>query len=404
MKLYEGLKVIDITNNVAGPTIGQWLGEYGAEVIHVEKPVIGDDSRHFPPVSNGESMFYSTLNHGKKSIAVNLKDPDGCELIKKLCVDADILIESNRPGVMKRLGLDYEVIHEINPRLIYCSVSAYGQTGPNALRPGYDIIAQGASGLVYYNGEADSGPVINKAIIGDLSSAVMGFGAVNAALYYRERTGKGQQVDIALTRVMTYFGANFDERLIYNRKAIKGSSNMALLSPYGMYRCPDGEYIIIACANNALTFKFFDCIGRPELKYDPRFGSNEKRVQNNDIMFGILMEWLGEMRTADNAAKALENAGIPYTRVYDYDDVLNDPHYNECGWFTDVPMPESFTEHTVRKVVNAPFKLSEVEPEYKPMNGFAADTKEVLTELGSPEEKIRELIMKIGRASCRERG
>ena len=153
MKLYEGLKVVEFTTNIAGPTVGQWLAEYGAEVIHIERPVIGDDSRAYPPLVNGISIKYCTLNHGKKSVILDLKDPDGNKIARELCKDADIVLESTRPGVMDRLGLGYEAMHELNPRLIYCSVSAWGQTGPYAHRPGYDLIAQGASSIMYYNGD-----------------------------------------------------------------------------------------------------------------------------------------------------------------------------------------------------------------------------------------------------------
>ena len=153
MRLYEGLRVVEFTTNIAGPTIGRWLAEYGADVIHVERPVYGDDSRGYPPMFDGVSAQYHTLNHGKKSLVLDLKDPEGLKIAKELCKTADIVLESNRPGAMDRLGLGYEALREINPRLIYGSISAWGHKGPYADRPGYDVIAQGASGMMYYNGE-----------------------------------------------------------------------------------------------------------------------------------------------------------------------------------------------------------------------------------------------------------
>lgn len=205
---------------------------------------------------DGVSAQYHTLNHSKKSLVLDLKDPEGLKIAKELCKTADIVLESNRPGAMDRLGLGYEALREINPRLIYGSISAWGHKGPYADRPGYDVIAQGASGMMYYNGDDNTGPVKVFCEIGDYGAATSGFGANNAALYYRERTGLGQYVDISLVKTLASMAVKLDDQRIYHRETKKtGSQGSNLLCPYGTFRCPDGKYIIIACSNNSLTFR-----------------------------------------------------------------------------------------------------------------------------------------------------
>ena len=392
MKLYEGLKVVEFTTNIAGPTVGQWLAEYGAEVIHIERPVIGDDSRAYPPLVNGISIKYCTLNHGKKSVILDLKDPDGNKIACELCKDADILLESTRPGVMDRLGLGYETMHELNPRLIYCSVSAWGQTGPYAHRPGYDLIAQGASSIMYYNGDDETGPVKIFTEIGDQCGGLAGFAAVNAALYYRERTGLGQHVDISLVRVLASMSVKLDDLRILHKKTEKqGNQGSPLLCPYGVFKCPDGNWIIIAASNNALAFQFFRVIGREDLISDPRFETNVKRVEHQKILAPIMYEWFDKMGTIDNIEKALLEGGVPCSRVYSYEDVDKDPHYHEAGWFTDIPMPEEMTNLKARRIVSSPFGFSEMSPEYIPTKGFGAWNHEIIGKLGYTPEQIDEL-------------
>ena len=391
VKLYEGIKVVEFNTNIAGPTIGRWFVEYGAEVIHVERPIVGDDSRGYPPMFNGVSAQYLTLNHGKKSVILDLKDPEGVKIAKELCRDADVIIESNRPGVMDKLGLGYEDIKAINPDIVYASVSAWGHKGPYANRPGYDLIAQGASGMMYYNGDDDTGPVKIFCEIGDYGAATSGFGAVNAALFHRERTGQGQYVDISLVKTLAAWAVKLDDQRIYHRKTKKpGSQGSNLLCPYGTFRCPDGNYIIIAASNNALTFRFFKLIGRPELCEDPRFASNMKRMEHSDILMPVLYEWLEKMGTAAAAEKALLDANLPCTRVYSYEDVDQDPHYHEAGWFADIPMPEGF-ELESRRLVGSPFEFSADKPEYKPLEGFGCGNHEVLGRLGYSKEYIDQL-------------
>lgn len=403
MKIYENLRVVEFNTNIAGPTIGRWLAEYGAEVIHVEKPVIGDDSRHYPPVLNGQSLQYFTINHGKKSITLDFKDPEGKQIACDLLKTADVLIESNRPGVMDKMGLGYEEVHKLNPKLIYVSVSCWGQKGPYASRGGYDIIAQSASSLVYYNGTEESGPVKIYTEIGDYVGALSGLAAVNMALYSRDRTGIGQHVDISLVRALASMAVKLDDCRIFQQKTVKpGNMGSALLSPYGTYKCPDGKFITIATSNNKLAFKFYNLIGRDDLITDPRCVSNIKRLENNDFLLPILLEWLEKMGTAQNAENALVGAGIPCTKVYSFEDVDKDPHYNEAGWFSDIPMPESITDIRNRRIVGSPFGFSDATPEYAPLEAFGGATHEIIGSLGYTAEQIDELQEKWSKAVCSE--
>lgn len=392
MKLYEGYRVIEFTNNIAGPLIGQWMGEYGAEVIHIERPVAGDDSRHYPPVVDGVGLQYYTFNHGKKSIVLDLKDPEGKEIARKLAAQADVLIESNKPGAMDRLGLGYEEIKSINPGIVYVSVSAWGQKGPYRERPGYDLIAQAASGFMYYNGEPDSGPVKAYTEIGDYCAGLAGFAGVNAALLHRERTGEGQHVDISLVRTLAMMSAKLDDCRIYGRETTKlGNVGSSILCPYGCFRCPDGEWLVICCSNNSLTFRFFHLIGRDDLIEDERASSNEARMENGDFLFPIFYQWLDEMKTAENAEKALAQAGVPCTRIYTFGDIDRDPHYNEAGWLVDIPLPEEVKSIEGRRIAVAPFGFSAVEPEYKVGQHMGEANQEVIGALGYDSERIEEL-------------
>lgn len=392
MKLYEGYKVVEFTNNIAGPIIGQWMAEYGAEVIHIERPVAGDDSRHYVPVVDGVGLQYYTFNHGKKSVVLNLKDPEGNEIARKLVREADVVIESNKPGSMDRLGLGYEDVKSINPGVVYVSVSAWGQTGPYRERPGYDLIAQAASGMMYYNGEPDGGPVKVYTEIGDYSAGLAGFAGVNAALLYRERTGEGQHVDISLVRTLAMMSVKLDNCRIFGKETPKlGNTGSNILCPYGCFECPDGEWLVICCSNNSLTYKFFHLIGRDDLITDERSATNEARMENGDFLYPIFFKWLNGMKTAANAEKALAGAGVPCTRIYSYEDIDKDPHYNETGWLVDIPLPKEVKSIDSRRIAGAPFGFSAVQPEYEVGQHLGESNHDVIGKLGYSSEKIEEL-------------
>jgi len=233
MNIFEGIRVLDFTNNLAGPYAAAMLSDYGAEVIHVEKPVLGDDNRAYLPRYEGQSMSFMDNSHGKKSLVLDLKDPEAVKIVEKLVKETDVLIESYRPGVMKRLGLDYEAMKKVRPDLIYCSVSAFGQTGPEAGRAGYDIIAQAVSGLMYMTGDQDGPPRKVGITVGDNVGALTAFGAIGAALYYRERTGIGQQIDVSLVKTLMWMSNKIDDLVLNGHMQHRNGNHHLTLCPYG---------------------------------------------------------------------------------------------------------------------------------------------------------------------------
>lgn len=386
-KLYEGLKVIDATNNYAGPMAGAMLADYGADVIHIEKPVLGDDNRFFPPMVDGISINYCVSNRGKKSLVLDLKDPRGAEAFKKLARDADVILESYRPGVMERLGLDYQAIRKLNPRIIYCSVSAYGQTGPYADRPGYDVIAQAVSGMMEMTGEPDGAPTKIGAAIGDWVGALNAFGCIGTALYYRERTGRGQHIDIALARSLMWMAAKLDH-VITGTVATRTGNHHSNLAPYGIFQGNHGESVVIGALSSNLWTKLCDVMNRPEMAKDPRFISNDQRVDNKSVLIEMIEEWLKDLDSVNTAVDALMEAGVPCAKIYNMMDIDEDLHYNTCGWIADMPMAIDMKSVRTRRFPSNPFTFSEIQAEYGVAPNLGESNHEILGQLGLSVEEI----------------
>ena len=389
-QLYEGLKVLDVTNNYAGPMAGSLLADYGAEVWHVEKPVLGDDNRFFPPMIDNLSINYCVNNRGKKSVVLNLKDPKAIEIFKKMAEKADVLLESYRPGVMERLGLGYEELKKINPRLIYCSISAYGQVGPYAKRPGYDVIAQAVSGMMEVTGEPDGNPTKIGPAIGDWIGAMNAFGCIGTALYYRARTGVGQHIDISLVRALLWMAAKLDYSITGDMQTRTGNHH-SNLAPYGVFKGNNGETIVIGVLSVKLWETFCRVMGQPELINDPRFASNDKRVANKQAMIEVIEAWLRTFDRISDAEKLLMDAGVPCDKIYNMQDIDKDPHYNECGWIADMPMMDEMTSLRTRRFPSNPFGFSEFAPEYRKAPALGADNHEVLEPLGYSAQEIDEM-------------
>lgn len=345
-KMLDGLTVIDITNNIAGPGCAGMMADHGANVIHVEKPIWGDDSRHFTPMIEGTSMCHCYNNRGKKSLVLDLKDPVGIQVIKQLAKTADVLIESNRPGVMARLGLDYESIRKINPEIIYCSISAFGQKGPYAGKAGYDIIAQAYSGMMYYTGEPGDSPVKNYFSVGDFVAAYNAYGSVMTALYHKAVTGQGQYVDVCLARSLLTMNQCISDRItgVPRQKTGRHDSH---LCPYGIFHGPEDSTIIIAAINVAVWEKLCRAMDRPDLMEDPRFRTNDQRCLHQEEVNTMIEQWLASMGTIERAVARLDAFGVPNIKVYTVEDILNDEHANACGWIREFPLPPSMHDTAV---------------------------------------------------------
>ena len=385
--LFEGLKVLDITNNLAGPGAAALWADYGAEVIKIEKPVYGDDVRAFPVFVDGYSLANGFVNRGKKSVVLNRKDPVSVEIVKKMVTDVDILVESNRPGVMKRLGLDYDTLKEINPRLIYCSISAFGQTGPYAQRPGYDVIAQGFSGIMDMTGEPDGGPTKIGPNMADTIASMNAFGSISAALYYRERTGMGQQIDISLARGMFWICAALQGAVVDQLKTRTGNHDMHLC-PYGLFNGSNGQSIIIAAANVNTWKNLCKVMGREDLSTDPEYMTNNKRAEKREVIVELIESWLKTFDDIKVPEKMMMEAGVPCIKVYTLKDLLEDPHANACGWIGKFPVQDGITSISYFPDRNGMADFSAVKSTVTKAPALGQHNHEILTQYGLTDEEI----------------
>ena len=287
----ENVRVLDLTRVLAGPAASLALADLGAEVIKIEPPGAGDETRTFPPFRDGESHYYLSINRGKKSIVVDLKSDAGVALVRDLAARCDVLIENYRPGVMDRLGLGYEALAAINPRLIYCSISGFGMTGPLRDRPSFDIVLQALSGALSVNGEPGGTPTKLGIPLGDLVGGINGPIGILAALHERNTTGRGRLIDVSLLDGMIGLLGYLAQLAFFTGEDPKpqGSQHPNLV-PYGQFPAQDGA-IIIACLTNSFWGRICRALEIPELTDDPRFDSLEKRRSNrstvNEIISGI---------------------------------------------------------------------------------------------------------------------
>src|SRR5438093_12257484 len=274
----DGLRVIDLTRVVAGPFCTMMLGDMGAEVLKIEEPRHGDDSRGWAPFIEGTGSFYLALNRSKKSVALDLKSPDGADALTRLIETADVLIENFRPGSLAELGFDYASASALNPRLIYCSISGYGQTGPHAQLPGYDAVIQGEAGIMDMTGSADSAPTRVGVAITDYLAGLYAVQGILLALHDRHTSGRGQHVDISLFESMLS-GMRLPLAVLQatGTTPSRVGNDHLNIAPYEPLRAKEG-LIIVAVANPRLWVRFCDAIERTDLRDDPRFNTNSERV------------------------------------------------------------------------------------------------------------------------------
>jgi crotonobetainyl-CoA:carnitine CoA-transferase CaiB-like acyl-CoA transferase len=329
--------VLDFTNNIAGPMATAMMADFGAEVIKVEKPNGGDDSRHWAAQIKGVSTYYYWHNRGKKSIVLDLKNTEDLILAKNLLLSVDVVVESFRPGIMARLGLSYEEIVTLNPNVVMCSISAFGQNGPYRDLPGYDLVAQAMSGVMDITGNADGPPMKLGPAIADYATAFNAFGAISAALFYRERSGNGQHIDVSLLECL--MAANdYCEPAFTGHKAERSGNHHAMLAPYGIFNGKEGS-LLIAVLNPKLWSHFTCLIGKPELAEDPRFITAKDRVDNIAEVTAIIEDWLKGYSSVHDAEQLLINNGIPCAKVRTVKELLTDPHLLQRGMVTDLEIP-----------------------------------------------------------------
>src|SRR4030095_13163972 len=330
------MKVIDLSRVLAAPWTGQNLADLGAEVIKIERPKVGDDSRAFGPPwlkdANGndttESAYFACANRGKKSVTVNLSRPEGQDIVRRLVRECDVLLENFKVGDLARYGLGDESLKELNPRLVYCSITGFGQTGPYAERPGYDFMIQGMGGLMSVTGERDDllggGPQKAGIPIADIITGMYASIAICAALAHRERSGAGQYLDLALLDSLTPILSN--QRPNYLATGVSparlGNAHPNIV-PYQTFKTSDGD-IILACGNDNLFRKFCEVAGCQPLADDPRFATNGKRVENRADLTQLLAEIIAQ-RTTRDWVTALETAGVPNGPINTVEQVFQEP-------------------------------------------------------------------------------
>lgn len=382
--------VLDLSRVLAGPYCSMMLGDLGADVIKVERPGAGDDTRQWgPPDAGGEAAYYLCVNRNKRSLTVNLKVPEGQKIIRQLAKQSDIVIENYKVGTLQKMGLGYEDLKKINPGLIYCSITGFGQNGPYKDKPGYDFMIQGMGGVMSFTGDPDGPPMKVGVAIVDITAGLFACTSILAALRHREKTGKGQYIDISLLDSVVAWLANVGSNyLISGNIPIRYGNGHPNIVPYEPFKTKDGTYITLAVGNDRQWQKFCNLAGIDELADDTRFVTNPQRVRNRKELILIIAEKM-LARSGEEWLRELNNLQIPCGPINTLDKVFSDPQVLARKMVEEIPHP------TAKKVklVTSPMKLSETPCEIKrhpPLLGEHTD--EVLEEkCGYTLEEIEKL-------------
>ena len=344
-KNLQGIKILDFSRVLAGPYLTQMLCDLGAEIIKIEQPGLGADERQMSPILNGQSGFFMMLNRGKKSLTLNLKKAQAREIIFKLAQHTDIVIENYKPGVMKSLGLSYDDFKKVKPDIIMCSISTFGQEGPDAGRPGYDIVAQATSGLLWMTGDADRPPMRSGTSIGDVNAGAHALGATLAALYYREKTGKGQYIDIAMRDCLSAIMETAIPRYTMSHgedRPHRSGAHHAQMAPYGVFDAGNDRYIVLGALNEAIWARLCTVIERPELISESRFVGTSQRgsdPQTKKEVIEAIESWLKRQDSLKVALGKLDEANVPAAAVFDIEQLVTDPQFLMREMLVDVEDP-----------------------------------------------------------------
>lgn len=340
MKPLEGIRVLDLTRALAGPFCTLMLGDYGADVIKIEIPGAGDDTRHWgPPFVGEESAYFLSINRNKRSLTLNFKDPEAIKIFLQLAKDADVIVENFTPGVMTRFGLDYETVKGVNPKIVYCSISGFGQTGPYQSRPAYDQIMQGISGIMSITGEPDGEPQKVGIAVTDIGAGMWSAFAVMTAIFHREQKGEGQYIDISMMdsqvawltyQAATYFANDEPPKRL-------GAAHPTLV-PYQAFMCEDGKYINVAVGSERIWDRFCQGMKMPEMKENPEYATNGDRVRNRDEIVPNLQK-IFLTRPVNDWVQDLQEFNVPCGPINDLADVFSDPQLLHRKMFVEMPHP-----------------------------------------------------------------
>lgn len=386
----DDVRVIDLGHVLAAPTTAMILADLGADVIHLEPPQ-GDDARQFGPFRNGHSGYFASVNRNKRSVVVDLKLAAGRDVLHDLIRVSDVVLENYRPGTLARLGFSYEEMCEANPRIIYASISGFGHDALPGYtsRPAYDLVAQAFSGLMSITGPEGGPPVRVGTSVGDITAGHQCAIAILAALWYRERTGRGQVVDMSMVDGLVYVLENAIVRhtLCGQVPGPLGTRHPAI-TPFQAFQTAD-DWIVVAVGNDALWSRFCDAVGRADLAADPRFRSNEMRTANWVALDEILQS-ITRQRTTAQWVAALEARGVPHSRVNTIDQVVNDPNLEHRGMIAEVDQPGIGPI----RIAGSPFRLSETPGAVRgPAPLLGQHTEQVLREvLGYSADRVRDLV------------
>ncbi|MGB3389995.1 MAG: CoA transferase [Pseudaminobacter sp.] len=372
-----GIRVLDFSRVLAGPYCTALLADLGADVIKVEPPA-GDDYRHVGPFIEGESALFLAINRGKRSIALDLTRPDDLAIVQALAAKSDVVVENFRPGVADKLGIGWKQLSAINPRLVYASISGFGQQGELAARPAYDVVLQAMSGIMSVTGSPDGPPTLVGESIADIVAGLFGSWSILAALVERQSTGLGRQIDLAMFDAMIALQPLVVARYLASGQAPQRVGNRhALSAPFGAFRARDGMFVL-AVLNNKLFGILAELIGRPELSDDSRFRSDSDRLANEQALREAIEGWSCGL-TASGAVEALVAAGVPAAEIQDMAEALTSPHAQARGMLQQTTHPLL----GAMQVPEQPARFSGV-----PRGGIAAapaldaDRETILAELG----------------------
>jgi len=385
-----GVRVVELTQYVAGPLAGRMLSDLGADVIKLEPAPRGDLVRLYPPLRGRASVGIIAYNRGKRSVCIDIKQAQGAELAADLIGHADVFLENFSPGVLARYGLGYERLSRRNPRLIMCSITGYGQNGPWAHKPGNDVIALASSGILHLIGDPDAAPCIPGLTMGDCSGGLHGFGAVCAALYLREKTGEGQHIDLSLDECLAHLADNYyvmDQ--ITGGKVVprRSGSHHPSVSPMGVFRARDG-YITLAVMIDQWPM-FTRLIGHPEMAGDPRFATMEGRIKNRTGVTAAVEEWLQTFDSRDQALAILDQHHILSAPVLDVRQALEKPQMQARGVLETVSCPDAPGVRLCRTPIH--FSNADVHIRGNPP-ALGEHNREVLSSmLGLSEDKIAQM-------------
>ena len=389
MKPLDDVSVVDLTRILSGPICTMLMGDMGARIVKVEPPPDGDDSRKWgPPFVGGISSYFLSVNRNKQSLGLNLKNEAGREILWKMIDRADVVVENFRPGVLDRLGFSYAEVSERNRRVVYCSISGFGQTGPYRDRPGYDVIAQGESGMMDLTGEPDRGPVKIGGSLADIVTGLYAFHGILLALLARHRSGRGQHVDISLLDSMVSTLAYQAEiYLTTGRSPTRMGSRHPSIVPYESFQATDG-FINIAVTNQKQWENFCNVMEFPEVAIDPRFDSNPNRIENYEALKVIIDRTLRNL-TRTEITKRLSAVGIPVGPINTVGEILEDPHIRAREMVGELTHPE----YGPLRMLGIPIKLSDTAGalEAAPPR-FGEHNSVTLEGLGYGETEIADLV------------